>query len=211
LIVQGVGQASGNPDALEFNAQVSVTAGSAKGALAADDSTSTAVVQAIEAAGVKPKDIQTTDLTINPTYNPSSNGRTVISGYQVSNSVAVRVRPVAGAGAVIDAATTAGGDALSVDSLSFTRVDPRTLEDHARRDAVRQAVAHAAAMARASGERLGAVCSLTDQSNLDQSIGEPASTAAAPFAPLAGPPLEGGTQQASAQVRLVYELTPLGG
>jgi uncharacterized protein len=208
LTVEGTGQALGQPDSLAFDAQVSVTAPSAQAALAADDSTTTAVVQAIVASGVLSKDIETTDLTINPNYT-FSDGRTIISGYNVDNSLAVTVRKIASAGAVVDAATTAGGDVLSVESLTFTRSDPRALEDQARRDAVRQAVTHAGAMARAAGQRLGAVCSLTDQSNLDQTPSGQIPLSAGLAQATASVPLEGGTQQASAQVRLVYELTPL--
>jgi uncharacterized protein YggE len=207
LTVQGTGQASGRPDSLDFDAQVSVNASSAASALAQDSTTTSSVVQAIEAAGVKSRDIQTTDLTINPNYT-FTKGNSIITGYGVTNSLAVTVRRLADAGAAIDAATTAGGNALSVGSLTFAQSDPRTLEDQARRDAVRQAVTHAGAMARAAGQGLGVVCSLTDQSSLSQGVATPEQ-----FGPLnasaASVPLEGGTQQASAQVTLVYELEPL--
>ncbi len=206
LTVQGAGQASGNPDSLDFNAQVSVNGSSAQGALAQDNATTSSVVQAMEATGVKSSDIQTTDLTINPNYT-LSNGRLIITGYGVANSLAVTVRNLGDAGSVIDAATTAGGDALSVGSLTFVRTDPRILEDRARRDAVRQAVTHAGAMAKASGQQLGAVCSLTDQSSLNQGTLAPQGLGALKAA--AAVPLEGGTQQANAQVSLVYELEPL--
>jgi uncharacterized protein YggE len=207
LTVQGTGRASGTPNSLDFDAEVDVTGPSAQGALAQDSATTSSVVQAMEAAGVKAADIQTTDLTINPNH-VFTNGRSIISGYEVSNSLAVTVRKLADAGSVIDAATTAGGNPLSIDSLTFARSDPRTLEDRARTDAVRQSVAHAGAMARASGQRLGAVCSVTDQSGLDQGIFQP--QANAPLGAAASVPLEGGTQQVSAQVTLVYGLEPIG-
>jgi uncharacterized protein YggE len=209
LTVQGSGQASGTPDSLDFDADVSVNAASAAGALAQDNATTSSVVQALEAAGVKSTDIQTTDLTINPNYD-YENGRSVLTGYGVSNSLAVTVDTLSDAGSAVDAATTAGGDALSIGSLNFARSDPRTLEDRARTDAVHQAVSHAGAMARAAGQRLGAVCSLTDQSNLTPvTFGPEASSAGLSNA--AEVPLEGGTQQANAQVTLVYELEPLRG
>ena len=132
LTVQGTGQASGSPDSLDFDAQVSVTGSSAQGALAQDNATTSSVVQAMEATGVKSSDIQTTDLTINPNYT-FINGRSVINGYGVANSLAVTVRNLGDAGTVIDAATTAGGNALSVGSLTFAQTDPRILEDRARR------------------------------------------------------------------------------
>jgi hypothetical protein len=209
LTVQGTGQASGTPDSLDFDAQVSVNASSAAGALAQDNATTSSVVQAVEATGVKSADIQTTDLTINPNYT-YENGDSILTGYGVTNSLAVTLSELADAGSAIDAATTAGGNALSIGSLNFARSDPRTLEDRARTDAVRQAVTHAGAMARAAGQRLGAVCSLTDQSNLSQGTFEPEASSAG-LSNAAEVPLEGGTQQANAQVTLVYELEPLRG
>lgn len=207
LTVRGQGSATGRPDSLQFQAEVSVSASSAQGALAQDNQTTAAVVSAVEAAGVRAKDVQTTDLTINPNYS-FVHGQSVITGYGVTNSISVTVTKLAAAGSAIDAATGAGGDALSVGSLSFGRTDPRTLEDRARSDAVHQAVTHATAMAKAAGQRLGAVCSLNDQSGLTS----PAPLqygALAASADATSVPLEGGTQQASAQVTLVYELVPL--
>jgi hypothetical protein len=206
LTVQGAGQASATPDSLNFNAQISVNGSSAQGALAEDNTTTRSVVQAIEAAGVKAADVQTTDFSINPNYT-YTDGQSILSGYGVSNSLGVTVRKIADAGSIIDAATTAGGNALSVGSLNFAQTDPRRLEDRARRDAVRQAVTHAGAMARAAGQRLGPVCSLTDNSGVTEHV-----PILGPLAQAASPnsvPLEGGTQQASAQVTLVYQLEPL--
>jgi uncharacterized protein len=206
LTVQGTGRSTGRPNLLEFQAQVSVTAPTAAAALTQDSQTSSAVVSAIEAAGVRVADVSTTDLTVNPDYS-YADGQEQITDYMASNSIAVTVRRLGIAGSVIDAASNAGGDALSISSLDFTRADPRILEDQARTNAVRQAVTHAASMARAAGERLAGVCSLSDQSTLvpigPQFAGR--SLAAAP----PGVPLEGGTQQATAQVSLVYALVPL--
>lgn len=208
LTVRGTGSANGRPDSLQFQAQVSITAASAQSALAQDNQTTASVVSAVEAAGVRAKDVETTDLTIDPTYE-FVHGQDVITGYGVTNSISVTVTRLSAAGSVIDAATGAGGNAVSVDSLSFARIDPRTLENRARSDAVHQAVTHAAAMARAAGQRLGALCSLTDQSGLTPSpmplqFGDRSAAANG-----SSVPLEGGTQQAGAQVTLVYELVPL--
>jgi uncharacterized protein YggE len=205
LTVQGAGQASATPDSLNFNAQISVNASSAQEALAEDNTTTRSVVQAIEAAGVKAADVQTTDFSINPNYT-YTDGQSIISGYGVSNSLGVTVRKIADAGTIIDAATTAGGNALSVGSLNFAQTDPRRLEDRARRDAVRQAVTHAGAMARAAGQRLGPVCSLTDNSGVTGPL--PVFGPMTKAASADAVPLEGGTQQASAQVTLVYQLEP---
>jgi uncharacterized protein YggE len=109
-------------------------------------------------------------------------------------------------GPALDAATAAGGDALSVDSLQFQMADERRLADKARANAVTQAVTHAGAMAAAAGQRLGPVCQLTDDSStgpIEQPLQFAAAKAAA--APVA---LSPGSEQASAQITLVYALEP---
>jgi uncharacterized protein YggE len=112
---------------------------------------------------------------------------------------------------VLDAAVGAGGDSLNIDSIEFARADPRVLEDRARQDAVRQAVGHAAAMAHAAGERLAGVCTVTDQSALAPLSPLPLASSAAFGAAAPSVPLERGTEEADAQVTLVYALAPLGG
>jgi hypothetical protein len=89
--------------------------------------------------------------------------------------------------------------------LTFSIEDPRKIEDKARTDAVHQAVSHAQSMAQAAGERLGPVCSLSDDSS--PSYFNPGPLHAAASSAAAAPvPLQAGTQQVSAQVTLVYAL-----
>lgn len=54
--------------------------------------------------GVAAKDIQTSQLSINPTYTKEK-----ITGYQVTNVVTVTLHDVKNAGAIIDAAKSAAG------------------------------------------------------------------------------------------------------
>ncbi len=211
LTVDGSGQASGSPNQLDFQAQVDVSAGSARSALVEDSTTSAAVVQAIESAGVPARDLQTTGLSVSPNL-ADVHGQSVVTGYGVSNDISVTVGKLALAGSVVDAASGAGGDAISIDGLSFVRSDPRALEDKARRDSVRQAVSHASAMARAAGERLAGVCSVTDDSAAaTEPLAYGTSRGVLGAAGPATPPLEGGVEQASAQVTIVYALAPLDG
>lgn len=206
LTVQGQGTASGTPRTLQLDADVQVNASSAQAAMAQDNSIMASVIAALEAQGVAKKDIAATDLTVNPNYQ-ELHGQSVISGYGVDNSISVTIRHLGRAGGVIDAATGAGGDALNISSLQFTMTDPRVLQDKARHDAVAQAVGHAGAMAAAAGQRLGPVCQLTDDTSVSPiQLREPASPAFAASAAGTNVPLQPGTQQATAQITLVYAL-----
>ena len=100
----------------------------------------------------------------------------------------------------------AAGNAGHINSVSFSIKDARGLQDQARTDAVHQAVSHARAMATSAGEHLGQVCSLTDSS---PSPGGPIYDTVASGAAVRAPtsvPLEVGSQQANAQVTVVYAL-----
>jgi uncharacterized protein YggE len=140
---------------------------------------------------------------------PQVNLAGTITGYQMTNTVTAKLRDFATAGSVLDSLTAAAGNAARIDSLTFSLDDPRAIEDTARTDAVHQAVSHARSMAQAAGESLGPVCSLTDQStpsfDVAGSFGSLKAGAAAPGAP-SPVPLQPGTQQVSAQIRLVYGL-----
>jgi uncharacterized protein len=204
LTVQGQGTASGTPRTLDFDADIQANGSSAQSALSQDNSLTAAVVAALEAHGVASKDIETTNLNVSPNYE-EIHGQSVLSGYGVDNSISVTIEHLGAAGSVIDAATAAGGDALSIDSLQFAMSDPRVLQDTARHDAVAQAVGHAGAMAAAAGEHLGPVCALTDDSSPSPT---PLRLSAEGFAAdsAASVPLEPGTEQATAQITLVYAL-----
>jgi len=202
LTVQGTGVANTTPDLLTVVVGVDVTGSDAQQALAADGARTNAAVAALGGAGVAAKDIQTANLQLQPRVDSSGQ----ITGYDATNTVVAKVRDLSKAGVVVDAATAAAGGAVRIDSLSFSVDDPRQLEDQARADAVTQAATHAAAMARAAGDRLGRICRLSDsQSPMVPLAFGPGANAANVAAPT---PLEPGTATVSAQVTIVYALDP---
>ncbi len=125
----------------------------------------------------------------------------------MTNTITAELHDFSRAGSVLDEVTAAAGNAARIDSLTFSIEDPSTIEDAARTDAVHQAVSHARSMAHAAGERLGPVCSLTDQSP-DFGLEVPSAAGTAAHAPSdeTPVPLEAGSQEVSAQITLVYAL-----
>ena len=206
LISHGSGTATGTPDLLTIVVGVDVTAPTASGALGEDNVKTSGVLRALERGGVASRDVQTTGLSIQPQYS-YPHGVQTLTGYEVTNTVTAKLRELARAGRVIDAVAAAAGNAVRVDSVSFSIEDPAALQDQARVQAVRQALSHARSMAAAAGERLGPVCSVADQT--EQPPVQPL-----PFAGLsanraaAQVPLEAGSQSVTDQVTLVYALEP---
>ncbi len=185
-----------------MSVDIDVTDPSAQASLIDDNTKASAVTAVLTRGGVAPKDIQTSNVSIQPQLNLAG----TISGYEMTNTITAELRNFSTAGAVLDSLTAAAGNATRIDSLTFSIDDPRAVEDTARTDAVHQAVSHARSMAQAAGERLGPVCSLTDQSTPDL-YAQPYGTASAGAvnAPSAVP-LQPGTQQESAQITMVYAL-----
>jgi uncharacterized protein len=201
LTVQGTGSASQTPNVLTVSVGIDVTDSTAEASLSDNNSKAAAVTAALTRGGIAGKNLQTSDFSIQPVYNVQG----VPTGYEVTNTLTAQVRNLANAGSVIDALADAAGNAVRINSLSFSVSDPRVMEDDAREQAVHQAVSHAQAMARAAGERLGTVCSLTDAT--------PVQPEPVPYGPLgtptrtAGPvPLQPGNQEAPANVTMIYAL-----
>jgi uncharacterized protein YggE len=204
LTVQGTGVATGTPDTLTVDITISTTGATAQAALADNNNEATAVIAAFATGGVTKQNIQTTGLSVQPNYT-FTNGTEVLTGYGVNNTVTAMITNLASAGSVIDAVSGAAGNAGQINSATFSIKDARDLEDQARTDAVHQAVSHAQTMAASAGERLGPVCSLTDTTPISQA--SPGFNAAAgSSAQSSAVPLEVGSQQASAQVTIVYSL-----
>jgi uncharacterized protein YggE len=209
--VHGSGQATATPNLLTVVVQVAVTEPTAASALAADNTKAAAVVAAFQAGGAQSKDIQTAGLSLQPQYS-YPRGVQTLTGYQVINAVTATLHDIAQSGAAIDAVVGAGGNAVQIESLAFSSVNPDAVEAQARARATTQAVTYAHALAHAAGRSLGPVCSLNDQSPVPASENENAA-AGLPFssATAANVPIETGSETETAQVALVYALVPAGG
>jgi len=207
LTVVGTGQANATPNRLTAVAAVTTSAGSVAAALSQNDVEVASVVSALTQGGVAKKDIATTGLILQTQY-AYPKGVPTITGYTVSNTVTATLDQITTAGAAIDAGVSAAGNAVQINSLTFSFSNPGAVEDMARTSAVHQAVSHARTMALASGQRLGPVCSLTDQTQtpLQLQTAFPGDNLAAAGTAKAAVPLEPGTQRESDQVTLVYAL-----
>jgi uncharacterized protein YggE len=79
-----------------------------------------------------------------------------IVGYQVTNTVSVKVREVDATGHIIDAVARAGGDLIRINGVSFTMDDPSQYYAGARAEAVADATEKAQQLADLAGVQLGA-------------------------------------------------------
>lgn len=205
LTVQGVGAVTATPDLLTLTLEVSATGAQVGQALSAETAAGSAVLAALASGGVAKRDLETTDLSLQPDYAQTG---TAVTGYTADGTVVAKLRHLSAAGSLVDAAVAAGGDATRVDSLTFSFTRPYHLQDRARAMAVHQAVGHAAAMAKAAGDRLGAICSLRDETVTTATTPPPGYAYGS--VTRAGPavPVQAGTQQVTDRVSVVYSLAP---
>jgi uncharacterized protein YggE len=197
ITTRGLGTVTRTPDTVTMVIGVQTRAQSAKAALDANTDRATALINVLKSKGVAPADLQTSQLSVNPTSDPAT-GR--ITGYEVTNQVTAKLHDIGTAGGLIDAAGEAAGDAVRLQQLSFSIADDSAARAQARANAVRQAQAHAKQMADGAGVRLGKIRSITEVPvSPPGPLGRDA-TAAAPV------PIEPGTQDLNVMVEVVYAI-----
>ena len=199
LSVVGTGSITTTPDSARLSAGVTTQGSTASEAMDANGKAMAKVINALKDAGIASKDLQTEFVSVNPRYD---DGGQAITGYNASNSVSAVVRGLSDVGDVIDAAVAAGAN--NVNGPSLFRDDQDKLYRDALEDAVADAREKAAALARAAGVSLGAIRSLDES---PQSSGPVAFDALAAKAADAGTPIESGTAEITATVRVVYAIS----
>lgn len=167
IAVTGEGETAIAPDTALITLAVTQEAETARAALDENNEAMDAVIEAMKEEGIAERDLQTAGLAINPRYvHPDGSGeeeRSRIVGYEVTNTVAVRVRELDGVGEIIDRAVTLGVNQGG--NIAFTNDDPSDALDEARRKAVEDAMAKARTLAEAAGVELGDVIELSEQAS----------------------------------------------
>ena len=196
ITVTGVGRVSTVPDEAEFSLGVTTTGQSARAAMSANAAQMRRLNEALEAAGVAARDIQTRDVSVGSDYD--ADGRS--DQFVASNTVSVLIRDLDSAGAVLDAATRAGAN--NVYGPSLTRSNRDGLERKALGDAVANARKRAEALAVAAGVELGPVTAISES---PQIVGPELAYRASDSAASAVP-IEKGTQEIQATVSVTFAI-----
>jgi uncharacterized protein YggE len=115
------------------------------------------VMAALTANGVADKDIQTQYFSINQdTRWDSDKNEEVVTGYDVTNMVTVKIREMDNVGTIIDAVAAAGGDFIRINNIAFSVDDPSIYYEEVRQEAMEDARAKAEQLADLAGVELGA-------------------------------------------------------
>jgi hypothetical protein len=163
-----------------------------------------ALTQALRRAGVAERDIQTSNVSVNPQYVYQEGEAPRISGYQAQNMVTVKVRNLDNLGRVIDASVGAGG--TNVNGVSFGLQEPEPRLDEARREAMQRARARADLYAQAAGMSVHRIMAITEGYAQTPPIPMPMMARMEAMDAQASTPISPGEIRTTATVTVVFEL-----
>lgn len=203
LNLSAYGETRVEPDMATIGLGVMTEGKTAAEAMQANASRMTAVIASLRKAGIANKDIQTSNLNLNPQYRYQENQPPQLIGYQASNQVTVTVRDLKRLGPAVDATVSAGAN--QVNGVSFGLQDPSAAEDAAREDAVKRLTAKAELYARATGHRVSRLVSLSEGGGYAAPPPMPVMAMRAEMKD-AGTPVSGGELRVRIDVTGLYEL-----
>ena len=146
----------GDPDTAVVQIGVNVTRASVADATREAAVLARSMISALVDGGVAERDIQTSNISVNPNYEHQPNRQPKLTGYTFTNTVVAVIRRIDDVGDIIDAALAAGGDDAVLQGLSFGLDDDTHAAVEARSAAFADARAKAEQLAALAGVGLGA-------------------------------------------------------
>ena len=206
IVVTGEGEMAVRPDLAIVSLGVMREAMTAREALDANNSAMARVIAAMKEAGIAERDLQTAGLQIMPRYTytnkPDGTQEAELVGYQVTNTLSVRIRELAKAGEILDQAVSLGVNVGG--GISFTNDDPAAALQEARRRAVADAMTKAHTLGQAAGVALGRIIEITDTNVVPPPM--PFMAKAMVREAADSVPIEAGENSYRVQVNLTFEL-----
>ncbi len=179
ISVDGEGEAFGVPDIVEVSYAITQEAKDAASARKMVDDKMKAIQTFLKESGVEDKDIKMTGYNLNPKYEwkqtsayvpcltgygcPPVEGKQILTGYEVTQSVDVRIRKIDDAGLILGGLSDKGASYVS--GLTFKVENEDKVKEDARKEAIDKAKAKAEKLARELGVRLVRITSFTEGNN----------------------------------------------
>ena len=191
---------------MRLDSSVNVTKPTVTEAMQDANTVMAAVQQTLKSDGVAAADLQTSGLSVQPTYTYANNSQH-LTGYQVSENLSVVLRNLSTAGSVISDAARTGGDALQIGAATLDIDQDAALIASARQAAFADALAKAKTYAAAAGRTLGAVTNISESTDSQpQTFDYPAAAASEAAAAAAPVPIQAGSQDVTVNVAVTWAL-----
>ena len=199
VAVTGSATVTAVPDTASFQVGVNTNGPTPGAALSANNARIALVQNALISGGVAKKDIQTSNLSVNPTTNNAG----TITGYYSSDTLSVTMPNSSKVGVVIDSAVKAGGVSAQLSGISFTLSHNGAALKMARAQALQNALSIAQSLGTTGKFHVGKIKSLTD--NESQNTPTPIMYGSvASDALKTSVPIQSGTESVNVQVNVVY-------
>src|SRR3954447_9714826 len=160
LDISATGEVTRVPDVAIISAGVVSRSATATGALQDAADRMQRVLTALKRAGVEDRDVQTSNISLNPEYRYVENQPPQLTGYTASNQLTIRFRDIRNSGKILDALVSQGANQINGPSLTIDKPEPAL--DEARARAVSAGRARAELYARSLGMRIVRMVSVSE-------------------------------------------------
>lgn len=216
ISVTGKGEIITKPNIATFTFGVTETAKSVDIAQSKASDRINVAIDAVKSEGVKKEDIKTTSYNINPKYEYQQGlctvsfckpGIQVLTGYEVSQNIEVRVKDIEKAGAIFSKIGTLNVD--NINSLAFSVDDIEKVRTEARDLAIQDAKIKSKELSKQLGVKIVKITSFYDNSAQPpfygrESFGGDAMNVKTASAPV--PEIPVGEQKVISNVTITYEI-----
>lgn len=165
----GEGKVTAKPDIAVVDLSIVTDAKTSKAAQDDNSKKSTKLIDFLKSQGIDEKDIKTSSYNIQPQYSypvypyDKMTERPQIIGYQVSQTIEVKIRDLKKVDAILDGVVATGVN--QVYGLRFSIEDPEKLKEEAREKAIKDAKEKADALESQLGIRLGRIINFGESGN----------------------------------------------
>ena len=204
LDVNATGEVTRVPDLAVISAGVVTRSPNATAALQDAAQRMQRVIAALKRAGIADRDIQTSNVNLNPDYRYPENQAPQITGYTASNQLTIKFHDIRNSGKILDALVAEGANQISGPNLTIEH--PEAALDEARAAAIANGRARAELYARSLGLRIVRVVAVSESGGY--AIAPPAPPPPPMMARMdvAQTKIEPGEQKLQVSVAMTFEL-----
>jgi uncharacterized protein YggE len=160
LDVTATGEVTRVPDIAVISAGVVSRSSTATAALQDAANRMNQVLAALKRAGVADRDVQTSNVSLNPEYRYPENQAPQLVGYTASNQLTIKFRDIRNSGKILDALVSQGANQINGPNLTIDK--PEAALDEARANAIAIGRARAELYARSLGLHVARVVAVSE-------------------------------------------------
>ncbi len=173
MTFSGTGTIYVKPDLAQVSASVVSDAKTVAEAMTDNTGKMNAVISFVKGQGIEDRDLKTTNFSIYPRYEyqkvetqiyPYPPGKRVLVGYEITQSLEIKIRDMSKVGTIFEGVTGAGANEVS--NLQFTVDQEDAIKDQARTEAINDAKSKAETLAKQLGIKLIKISNFSENSIL---------------------------------------------